>query len=212
MKLYMDRKKQSEKSKAYNGVKFQRELPISSIKELKTKEGSRKVEISFSSEEPYSRWYNATEILDHTGVDLTRLNDIGVVLFNHNRNEVIGKITRAWIEDSRGCAEIEFDDDEKSELIFKKVQSGTLKGVSVGYIVNSWEEVIAGKKSGDGRFEGPCYIARNWIPYEVSIVSIPADPGVGVGREIENTTRGINTVNRLLIFENQIQINKNKYR
>ena len=123
-------------------------------------ESTRKFTLSFSSEEPYTRWFGP-EILDHSegAVDLTRLQEIGVVLYNHKRDDVIGKVTRVWVENSKGQAEIEFDNDELSETIRQKVESGTLKGVSVGYMVDSWEEVMPGKKSADGKFTGPCYIA-----------------------------------------------------
>ena len=133
----------------------------------------RRFILSFSSEEPYTRWFGP-EILDHTDgcVDLDRLNSIGCLLFNHKRDSVVGKITKAWIENGRGQAEVEFDDDEASEVIYQKVKSGTLKGVSVGYMVDSWEEVMPGKQSADGRFTGPCSIARKWAPYEISIVSV----------------------------------------
>ena len=156
------------------------------IRALEDQEGGRRFELSFCSEEPYGRWFG-TEILDcsEEAVDLTRLNSIGCVLFNHDRDEVVAKILRAWVDGGRGYAEIEFDSDEESEKIYQKVASGTLKGVSVGYTVSSWEEVAAGKQSADGRFTGPCSIARNWAPLEISIVSVPADPTVGVGREMD---------------------------
>ena len=146
-------------------------------------EEKRQVELSFSSEEPYERWFGP-EILSHnTGaVDLTRLNEIGCLLYNHNRDKVIGRIDNAWVENGRGKALVTFDDDEESDKIYQKVKSGTLKGVSVGYQVDSWEEVSAGKVSSDGKHIGPCSIALRWLPYEISIVSIPADPSVGVGR------------------------------
>lgn len=146
----------------------------------------RRFVLSFSSEEPYERWFGP-EILDHKdgAMDMSRLTDIGVVLYNHNRDAVIGKVTRCWIEDNRGQAEIEFDSDELSETIYQKVKSGTLKGVSVGYMVTEWEEVTPGRMSSDNRFKGPCSIARRWTPYEISIVSIPADATVGVGRELD---------------------------
>lgn len=166
----------------------------------------RKFQLSFSSEEPYDRWWGR-EILDHASgaVDLTRLNEIGCLLFNHNRDFVIGKINRAWIENNRGYAEVEFDTDEQTEVIYQKVRSGTLKGVSVGYRVDSIEEVQAGKTSADGRFTGPADIVRKWCPLEISIVSVPADGTVGVGREAENTANAI----PLDVFERQLQINKN---
>ena len=169
----------------------------------------RKFLLSFSSEEPYERWWG-TEILEHKdgSIDLTRLNTIGCLLFNHNKDKVIGKIIRAWIENGRGQAEVEFDSDAESEVIFQKVKSGTLKGVSVGYQVEVWEDVSANNKSSDGRFEGPCSIAKQWTPYEISIVSIPADHTVGVGRSKEKPEpeKGVSS---FYFYEKQLQINKN---
>lgn len=171
-------------------------------------EDNRRFTLSFSSEEPYNRWFGP-EILDHSegAVDLTRLTDIGVVLFNHNRDRVLGKVTKAWIEDNRGYAEIEFDTDEQAELIRQKVESGTLKGVSVGYRVDSWEEVMPGKQSADGKYTGPCSIARRWAPYEISIVSVPADATVGVGRELEDPASDTRSVYQTCM--RQLQYNKN---
>ena len=142
--------------------------------------------LSFSSEEPYERFFGP-EILDHdpAAVDLTRLNGMGCLLFNHNRDIVIGKIVRAWIENHRGQAEVEFDTDAQSEVVYQKVRNGTLKGVSVGYRIDALEEIQQGKMSADGRFSGPCAVARKWMPYEISIVSVPADGTVGVGREAQ---------------------------
>lgn len=180
------------------------------IRAVEGEENSRKFTLSFSSEEPYMRWFG-NEILDHAegAVDLTRLSEMGVVLYNHKRDDVIGKITRAWIEDNRGRAEIEFDSDDLSETIRQKVESGTLKGVSVGYMVDSWEEVMPGKQSADGRFTGPCSIARKWAPYEISIVSIPADTTVGVGREMEEKPERDPMSETLL---RQLQYNTNFYK
>jgi len=177
----------------------------------------RKFILSFSSEEPYTRWWG-TEVLDHSegAVDLTRLSEIGCLLFNHNRDKVIGKVNRVWIENNRGCAEVEFDTDEESETIYQKVKSGTLKGVSVGYQIDSWEEVMTNKISADGKFTGPVEIARKWTPFEISIVSVPADPTVGVGRKMEEKPQKENQGNQnqdgirsLAFFKRQLQINKN---
>lgn len=150
----------------------------------------RTFRLSFSSEEPYNRWFGP-EILDHTDgcVDFSRLDSNPVVLFNHNRDVILGRINRAWVENGRGEAEITFDADDEAEKICQKVKSGTLKGVSVGYLVESWEEVMPNKQSSDGRFTGPCSIAKRWTPYEISIVSVPADPTVGIGRSDDSGTR-----------------------
>ncbi|MCD8348801.1 MAG: HK97 family phage prohead protease [Lachnospiraceae bacterium] len=172
-----------------------REFIDCSIRAAEGEGKERTFTLSFSSEEPYDRWFGP-EILDHSDgcMDLNRLNSIGVVLYNHSRDKVIGKIDRAWVENGRGCAEITFDSDDASETIYQKVKGGTLKGVSVGYMVDNWEEVMPGKMSEDGRFTGPCSIAKKWVPYEISIVSVPADPTVGVGRSQEEAESGPDAV------------------
>ena len=179
------------------------------LRAVEGEENTRKFTLSFSSEEPYMRWFG-NEILDHKdgAVDMTRLTEMGVVLYNHNRDNVIGKVTRAWIEDGKGRAEIEFDSDDQSEIIRQKVESGTLKGVSVGYMVDLWEEVMPGKQSADGRFTGPCSIARKWAPYEISIVSIPADTTVGVGREMEQ----VREHDLMETYARQLRYNLNLYK
>ncbi len=201
----------SEKKNNEMGGSLQRYLTEGSLVRMEGEGNERKFTLSFSSEEPYNRWWG-TEILSHTesAVNLERLNSIGVVLYNHNREKVIGKVLRAWVDGNRGCAEIEFDSDEASEIIYQKVSSGTLKGVSVGYIVDVWEEVSANKQSSDGRFTGPCDIATRWTPYEISIVSVPADPTVGVGRSQEQPDETEKGVSSFYYNEKQLQINKNR--
>lgn len=171
----------------------------------------RKRIISFSSEEPYDRWFGP-EILSHAegAIDLSRLNEIGVLLFNHKRDYVIGKIIEAWVEDNKGYAEVEFDSDEDAEKIFQKVKSETLRGSSVSYKVDSWESVAAGKTSADGRFKGPCEIAVKWMPLEISVVSVPADATVGVGREFEEEPEICRQNVPLSLLERQLEINKRK--
>lgn len=180
-----------------------RSLP-GAIRAMEGEGNERRFQLSFSSEEPYERWFGP-EILSHDAgaVDLTRLNDMGVVLFNHDTDKVIGRVLRAWIEDERGCAEIEFDEDDFSEMIRQKVEKGTLKGVSVRYTVGCWEEVKAGNTSSNGRHKGPCSIAVKWKPSEVSIVSVPADATVGVGREMESEESSIS------FWERQVALNRN---
>lgn len=183
-----------------------RDLRSGNFERVEGDGNERKFILSFSSEEPYTRYFGV-EILDHSegAVDLNRLSEIGCVLFNHKRDYVIGRINRVWLENARGKAEIEFDTDDDAEKIYQKVKSGTLKGVSVGYKVDSWEEILPGKASTDGKYKGPASIARKWTPVEISIVSVPADATVGVGREQEETEG-----RTLSFYKWQLQINKNK--
>ena len=157
---------------------------------------SRTVELSFSSETPYGRWFG-DEILCHDEecINLERFNNgLGTVLFNHDRDAVVGHIEKVWLEDNRGKALVRFDTDEQSETIFQKVQSGTLQGVSVGYAINRYEVLEdEDTKSTNGRFTGPAYVVTDWEPLEISIVSVPADPTVGVGRSAEEIHTNIDT-------------------
>ena len=158
---------------------------------------SRTVELSFSSETPYGRWFG-DEILCHDEecINLERFNNgLGTLLFNHDRDAVVGHIEKVWVEDNRGKALVRFDKDEQSETIFQKVQSGTLQGVSVGYSIKHYE--VLDKKdsvSNNGRFKGPdTYVVTDWEPLEISIVSVPADATVGVGRSAEEIHTSIDT-------------------
>jgi HK97 family phage prohead protease len=157
---------------------------------------SRTVELSFSSETPYGRWFG-DEILCHDEecINLERFNNgLGTALFNHDRDAVVGHIEKVWLEDNRGKALVRFDTDEQSETIFQKVQSGTLQGVSVGYAINRYEVLEdEDTKSTNGRFNGPAYVVTDWEPLEISIVSVPADPTVGVGRSAEEIHTSIDT-------------------
>ena len=134
---------------------------------------NRTVDISFSSEAPVKRydWSRGSyydEILGHNAgnVDLSRLENLGVALYNHNRDQVIGAIIEPVLDttEHRCKAKIRFDTDDFSEMIYQKVKSGTLKGISVGYSIDNMEVVADGKKSADG---------------------VPADIDVGIGRSFD---------------------------
>ena len=133
-------------------------------------ESTRSVELSFSSAVGVRRydwwggeWYQ--EILDHSSaaVDLSRLSEIGVGLYNHDMDRVIGRVDDVRLDGAaKKCScRLTFDDDEDSDSVFRKVQSGSLRGVSVGYRVYQWEEVRSGKTSEDG-IEAVSYTHLDW--------------------------------------------------
>ena len=139
----------------------------------------RTVEVAFSSEEPVERWFG-DEVLSHAAgaVDLSRLNDGGAVLFNHDWDDQIGVIERAWIDaDKRGRALVRFGNGTKAAEKFQDVQDGILRHISVGYSIANFEEEVS-----DG---SRTFTATRWQPYEISFVTVPADPTVGVGRMSE---------------------------
>ncbi|MEA5135699.1 MAG: hypothetical protein VB035_06125 [Candidatus Fimivivens sp.] len=160
-------------------------------------EGERKsrFEISFSSETPIPIGGGASEILLHSkeAVRLTRLKEVGAVLFVHGRDPKYGRMPVAKLENiqldetARRCtAEIVFDEaDEESMALAGKVERGFINGISVGADVLKWIMLRENEMSADGRFTGPAYIAAEWEPFEVSLTPTPVDSTVGIGRSMD---------------------------
>jgi HK97 family phage major capsid protein/HK97 family phage prohead protease len=140
----------------------------------------RTYEFPFSSEFPVARYFG-NEILSHEAdaANLNRLNDGAPLLFNHNPDKVIGVVERAYIDGKRrrGYARVRFSRNAFAQEILSDVKDGVLRNVSFGYSIDKMEE----RGSGD-------YVATAWSPYEISVVSVPADPGVGIGRSFEADT------------------------
>lgn len=140
---------------------------------------ARTVEIAFASDAPYERYWG-TEILDCTAsaVNLERLNGRHPLLLNHDAGQQIGVVERAWVDRDRVCrATVKFSRGPLGEEVFRDVQDGIRELVSVGYSID--EMVLESKTDDDAT-----YRVTSWTPYEVSIVSIPADTTVGVGRSL----------------------------
>lgn len=138
---------------------------------------ARTVELAFSSEVPYQRWWGI-EILDHSpgAVDLTRMKSGGPLLVEHDGPDLVGIIESVQIGADRvGRAVVRFGKSARAVEIFNDVVDGIRKSVSVAYMVN--KSVL---QSSDGDVD--TYLIENWTPYEISLVSIPADVTVGVGR------------------------------
>lgn len=152
---------------------------------------ARTVELAFASDDPYERWWGR-EILDCTtaAVDLTRLNNRHPLLLNHDPEYQIGVVERAWVDSDRKCrAVVRFSRSDLGEEVFQDVQDGIRELVSVGYSID--EMVLESREE-----DASTYRVTRWTPFEVSIVSVPADPTVGVGRSLaaEAATRKEPTV------------------
>ena len=145
---------------------------------------NRSARLSFASETPVRDYWYGKEILrvNDTAMGSERFKaGVMPVLFNHNKNQVIARVDKLWTENGRAYADITFDDDDFSENIMRKVASGSLRGVSVGYDIMDYSILKRDETSSDG-IEGPALIGDKWEAFEISIVSIPADASVGVGR------------------------------
>jgi HK97 family phage major capsid protein len=142
---------------------------------------ARTVALTFSSEEPYDRWFGV-EILDHSkkAVMLDRLNQGGPLLVGHNPDDHVGVVEEARVgSDRRGRAVVRLGKSARAQEIFQDVADGIRRNVSVGYRVH---QMVLEKSDKTEAGEINTYRVTRWEPLEVSLVSVPADNSVGVGR------------------------------
>lgn len=139
-------------------------------------EEKRTVEIAVSSELAVDRSFGR-EILVHESQAI----DMGFVasgraplLLDHDPERQIGVIESVELSEDRVLrAKVRFGRSALAQEVFQDVVDGIRSNVSVGYRVNKMERSTTNKDE---------YLVRSWSPLEVSVVSIPADPSVGVGR------------------------------
>jgi len=147
-------------------------------------EGDRRVTLAFSSEAGVERFYGV-EVLDHSPGAMNS-SFIGSgrapLLVDHDMTDQVGVVEGITLGVDRVArATVRFGRSARAEEILQDVRDGIRSNVSVGYIVD--EMVHDGER--DGR---EVYRATSWTPLEISIVSIPADASVGVGRALDATT------------------------
>jgi HK97 family phage major capsid protein len=142
---------------------------------------NRTVELSFSSEEPVERWFGM-EILGHAPgeCDLSRLNNSGAFLMDHNTRDQRGAIESAIIDNKKGRAIIRLSNSVRGEELWQDLKDGIRPHISVGYRIL---EILHVKRDENGV---DWYRATKWQPYEISSVSVPADTSVGLGRSDDN--------------------------
>lgn len=145
----------------------------------KVDEESRIVTLSFSSEYEVERW-GWVETLGHDEgeCDLARINNKGPFLSDHNWNDQRGVIQKAWIEKGRGYAEIKLSRNPLGQQLLIDMQDEIRVNVSVGYRIHAAKLT---REENDLDY----YRVTHWEPLEISSVSVPADPTVGVGRNAE---------------------------
>jgi len=147
-------------------------------------EDTRTIEISFSSEtREVIRWFGV-EVLGHRAdeVRLERINTAGPLLMDHNTRDQIGVIEKAWLDEktAKGRARVRFGKSARAQEIFQDVLDGIRANVSLSYDVHRYVLEEEGKNG-----QPDVLRAVDWEPLEVSIVSVPADIAVGLGRSLE---------------------------
>ena len=138
--------------------------------------------LSICSDQPYLRYNWADgeeyyEVLDHSdgSIDLSRLSNGAALLFNHKRDIQIGLIDSPSIENGRCYVNAKLSNAPDVASYKTRVEEGILKDTSIGYEVTDDGTPI-------GEIDGiPAYKFKFAI-HEASLVTIPADPTVGLGR------------------------------
>ena len=141
-------------------------------------EDERRVRIAVSSEEPVMRSFG-NEVLEHSeeAIDLSFLNSgRAPLLLDHDPSKQVGVVESVELDGSarRLRATVRFGRNGLAKDAFEDVVDGIRANISVGYTINKME-----------RKDKDTYVAKSWRPMEASLVSIPADVTVGVGRSSE---------------------------
>ena len=147
----------------------------------------RRVRLAWSSQSPVEREFGY-EVLGHSEdeIDLSFARSGRMpLLLDHDMRQQIGVVERVDLDSAAGIARatVRFGRSALAEEVFADVVDGIRSNVSVGYSVKGMtptEEEIDGR----GIFR-----VNSWYPQEISIVSVPADKGVGVGRSILPTKK-----------------------
>ena len=138
-------------------------------------EDDRTLEFPFASEEPVERYFGSEVLMmSEQAMDLSRLNDGAPLLYQHDADKIVGVVERAYIKDKRGYAKVKLANNELGREMQDLIKDGIIRNVSFGYKINNMEE--------DRSTSPTTYRATSYQPFEISLVTVPADQTVGIGR------------------------------
>jgi HK97 family phage prohead protease len=131
---------------------------------------------ALSSDKPIRIWRDLDERLIHTteAVDLARAVGGLPLLWQYNQHQPIGRVDDLELEGGVLRGTFTFAPNPKAQEVRADVAAGFLRNVSIGYRVHDWID------KDDGRLVE----ATRWELLEASIVSVPADPSVGLNRAV----------------------------
>ncbi len=147
-------------------------------------ESARTATLAFASETPYKRYWGI-EILDCTPSSMRtgRLRSGANLLCDHDAKDVVGVVESVEIGADRvGRAVVRFGKSARAEEVWQDVRDGIRRNVSFGYMIHKavLVETVEGVDT---------YRVTDFEPFEISLVSVPADASVGVGRSAPSETQ-----------------------
>jgi HK97 family phage major capsid protein/HK97 family phage prohead protease len=189
IQVYRDNDGSYEESDTIVGHRFSTLTKIAALRFLEGKtlsrssstefsEGDdRRVVFPFASEMPIERYFGMEVLnMDEDSMDLSRLNDGAPLLFQHDSDKIVGVVERAYIKNKRGYAEVKMANNDLGREMQELIKDGILRNVSFGYRINAMET--------DNSTDPITYRATSYQPFEISLVTVPADQSVGIGRTL----------------------------
>jgi len=149
-------------------------------------EHDRRVMMSISSTNPVEREFGY-EVLEHNAgsVDMEFMSSgKAPLLLDHDARQQIGVVERAYMDKDKLRAQVRFSKSALAEEVYRDVVDGIRGNVSIGYQIQGMT------KDENGYKDKPLYRVSSFKPLEVSMVSIPADSTVGVGRAYKPEASG----------------------
>lgn len=147
-------------------------------------ERARTVELAFASEAAVERSWGI-EVLDcgQRSIRLDRMAAGANLLCDHDMRDVVGVVESVTVGSDRVVrAVVRFGRSPRAEEIWQDVRDGIRRNVSFGYLIHR-AELVESKSAQD------TFRVVDWEPFEVSLVSIPDDPTVGIGRALDTAQR-----------------------
>lgn len=138
---------------------------------------ARTVVAALSSETAVPRYFGSEVLVHETdAINWERASAGLPLLWSHDHDAPIGRVEQIKVDADRVLRGVlRFSSNARAAEVWRDVQDGFLRDVSIGYRIDRYEE---DEDSDEVR-------VTRWTPLEASIVTVPADSRVGINRNHE---------------------------
>ena len=139
----------------------------------------RTIDIIFSAGAEYRQWWGREKlVVSKKACKLERLNArIAPVLHNHDKDQTIGIVEKAWIDGEQALAQLRFSRSDYADDIYQDILDDIRRQFSNGYRILKYEIDESNERD-------PLYTITEWEPYEISVVAYAADPRLSTRQPI----------------------------